>query len=215
MVIELLFSTFTTLFVTIDPVGVLPLFVAMAAPLGRDQAVRLATRSVLISTGVLLFFAVAGNALLSALQVTIDAFRIAGGVLLLVIAIEMVFERRAKRRAANANDAINNGNTETGQDWSSLAIFPLAIPLLAGPGAMTSLLLLSADYSLGNVEYWLVLAMVVVIMGITWLLFTLGGALAHFLTPQVIQIMSRILGVILAALAVEFVLDGLKGAFNM
>ena len=215
MVTELLFHTFTTLFVTIDPVGVLPMFVAMAAPLGRGDAVRLATRAVLISTTVLLFFTIAGNALLSALQVTLDAFRIAGGILLLIIAIEMVFERRTKRRVANTSNAINNENAETEQDWSSLAIFPLAIPLLAGPGAMTSLLLLSADYSWNNFEYWLVLATVAVIMGITWLLFILGGVLARLLKPQVTQIMSRILGVILAALAVEFVLVGIKGTFNI
>lgn len=194
-------SAFVTLFVTIDPPGLAPLFLALTAGMSRSERWQVAGRATLTAFGTLLLFAVAGIGILSVFGITIPAFRIAGGVLLFYIAFEMIFERRQERKEKS---------TELAQAdrVRHLAVFPLAIPLIAGPGAISATILLSGAF--GDVVGRLVLiAIVAVNIGICWLVFIAADRIEHLLGATGRIVLTRLLGLILAALAVQFVADGI------
>lgn len=204
--LELFLSAFVTLFVVIDPPGCAPVYAGLTAGASPAQRRSMAVRACLIAGAILIGFAVLGAELLGALHIELDAFRIAGGIMLFMIAIDMVFEKRTQRRQERADQVRDNPEIE------DVAVFPMAMPMLAGPGAIASIMLLesSADGLTGTL---VVLAALVLV-----LLLTLAGLLAasplmRLLGAQVETVITRLLGVLLAALAAQFVIDGLRGSF--
>lgn len=204
-----LVSAFVTLFVTIDPPGLAPLFLAITAGMSRSERSRIGLRASLTAFGILLLFALAGTLILQIFGISIHSFRIAGGLLLFVIAFEMIFERRQERHQRSAERAA------TEDEVRHIAVFPLAIPLIAGPGAISATILLSGSQgnAIGRVALILIVA---AILAITWLVFLLAERIDRLLGVTGRIVLTRLLGVILAALAVQFVADGvialLKGS---
>jgi multiple antibiotic resistance protein len=204
---ELFISAFVTFFVVIDPPGCAPIFTSLTA--GTDAAHRraMAIRSVLVATGILLVFAVFGEDLLGALGISLDAFRAAGGIMLFLIALDMVFEKRTERRENRAQDVKANPEHE------DISIFPMAIPMIAGPGSIASVMLLMAK-SNGMTESLIVLSALGAMLVLTLISLLLAGPLMKLLGYRVEAMITRILGVVLAALAAQFVIDGVKASFT-
>ncbi|HEY0327133.1 MAG TPA: MarC family protein [Allosphingosinicella sp.] len=200
---ELFVSALVTFFVIIDPPGCAPIFASLtqgAAPAHRRA---MAIRSVLIATGILLFFALLGEDLLRALGVSLSAFKIAGGIMLFLIALEMVFEKRQERRTNRAEDVKRDGEVE------DISVFPMGIPMIAGPGSIASVMLLTAR-SEGLVGTLVVLGALGCILLLTLAALLAAGPLMRLIGEKLEGMITRLLGVILAALAVQFVLDGLE-----
>lgn len=212
--IDQFISAFATLFVTIDPIGNVPIFMALIASYPAAIQRAIAFRAALIGLVILLVFAFVGNSLLAFLGISMPALEITGGLLLLMVAIEMVFERRSARRQQRVDEATQDQVSDDGE-WQSLAIFPLAIPMLAGAGAMTSLLVVSAGNSPSSPSFYLSILALLLVIGlfaiIIWLTITLGNRV----NKQVYLVLTRIMGVILAALSTQFILSGIKAAFNL
>lgn len=206
--IELYISALITFFVVIDPPGCAPIFASLTtgAPPAerRDQAYR----AVVIATLILVFFALFGEDLLGALGVTLDAFRIAGGIMLFLIAFEMVFEKRTQRREDRAQKIIDTPEIE------DVSAFPMAMPMIAGPGTIASIMLLEARSS-GIEESLVVLAALGTILLLTLVALLAAGPLMRLLGQRIEAVITRLLGVILAALAAQFVINGLIGAFGI
>lgn len=194
-------SAFVTLFVTIDPPGLAPVFLALTAGMTRAERAQVALRATLTAFGVLVLFTVAGIAILKVFGITLPAFRIAGGVLLFYIAFEMIFEKRQERHEKSAERA------RTADQIRSIAVFPLAIPLIAGPGAISAAILLSGQHDdvLGRA---MLIAVVAANLAIAWLVFLLAERFDRYLGETGRIVLTRLLGLILAALAVQFVADG-------
>jgi multiple antibiotic resistance protein len=205
---ELFISALVTFFVVIDPPGCTPIFASLTQ--GAPDAYRrqMATRSVGVAAGVLLLFALVGEPFLRALGISLDAFRIAGGVMLFLIALEMVFEKRTQRREARA-EAVSR-EVQPGE-WEDISVFPMGIPMIAGPGSIASSMLLVARAEDAAQVGAVILALVLI------LLLTLGGLLAapplmRIVGPRIEAMVTRVLGVILAALAAQFILDGVRAS---
>jgi multiple antibiotic resistance protein len=204
---ELFISAFVTFFVVIDPPGCAPIFSSLTA--GTDAAHRraMAIRSVLVASGILLVFAVFGEDLLGALGISLDAFRVAGGIMLFLIALDMVFEKRTERRENRAQDV------KAHPEHEDISIFPMAIPMIAGPGSIASVMLLMAK-SNGLTESLIVLSALGAMLVLTLIALLLAGPLMKLLGYRVEAMITRILGVVLAALAAQFVIDGVKASFS-
>ena len=194
-------SAFTTLFVTIDPLGLAPIFLALTAGMNRDQRRQTGHRATLTAFAVLVVFALAGGAILALFGITMAAFRIAGGLLLFVIAFEMIFEKRQERQERSAQRAI------TSEEVRNIATFPLAIPLIAGPGAISASILLSGAPG-GAGGRALLIGLIAVVILITWLVFMAAERIERILGDTGRIVLTRLLGLLLAALAVQFVGDG-------
>jgi multiple antibiotic resistance protein len=208
MTADFLASALVTLLVTLDPPGLAPIFLSLTQGMSRVERRQVAIRACIIAFGILAFFGVAGDVVLKALGVSLPAFRIAGGLLLFWIAFEMVFERRTERKQQTAQTAITLDHIR------NVAAFPLAIPLMAGPGALTAIILL-AGRAEGDP---LLLVSLAVICGLVILaclvVFLLATPLARLLGVTGNVVLTRLLGVILAALAVQFVIDGVTAAIR-
>lgn len=198
-----LLNAFVTLLVTIDPPGLAPLFLALTDGMNRSQRMQASIRAAIIGFGILALFALAGTTILKLFGVTLEAFRVAGGLLLFWIAFEMVFERRQERHEKSTKRAI------TRDDIHNVAVFPLAIPLIAGPGAISATVLLSGSFYDAGPRAVLVGIIFTCVM-ITFLVFLLAERIDKFLGHTGRNILTRLLGVMLAALAVQFVADGVR-----
>ena len=190
-------AAFTTLFVMIDPIGLTPIFVALTQGMSARQRRGIALRAVAIATVLMTAFGLSGMLILSSVGITLPAFRIAGGLLLFLIAVEMLFEKRTQRR---------EGQELTASEDPS--VFPLATPLLAGPGALASMVLLATDGPGWTARLEALLAMASVML-IAFTLFSFAGTIEKLLGRTGIMVVTRLLGMLLAALSVQFVLDGL------
>ncbi len=200
---------FATLFVIIDPLGLAPIFVALTMRQPPRQRRAIALRAVGLAAVVLLLFAFFGEAILKLFGISLAAFRIAGGLLLFMIAAEMLFEKRSERRRRTVE------HEEPPHDYARMDdswVFPLGIPLIAGPGAITSVILLMGQHRGDVLAQGAIVAVVLLVLGITLALFYIVSHAERFLSETAIGAISRLLGIILAALAVQFVLVGLKGA---
>ena len=204
--IELFVSACITFFVVIDPPGCAPIFASLTGGAAPAHRRAMAIRSVAIASGILLFFGLFGEDLLGALGVSLDAFRIAGGIMLFLIALEMVFEKRQQRRETRANEV--NATPEI----EDISVFPMAIPMIAGPGSIASIMLMMAR-SDGLDESLIVLGALASILVLTLVALLAAGPLMRLLGHKVEAMITRILGVILAALAAQFVIDGISSAF--
>lgn len=208
MMWNVIIPAFATLFVIIDPIGLTPVFVGLTK--GTDQAHRrkMALRGVMIGGTVLLFFAFMGSDFLNMLGIDLSSFRIAGGAMLFLIAVEMVFQRRSSRRSESANKVAEEITPD------DISVFPIAIPLISGPGAITSIMLLMGEQA-GNFQGQMtVLAVLGVVLLIVLTLFFLSERLEKIMGKTISEIFTRLLGILLAALAVQFIIDGLLTAFH-
>ena len=199
MTADFLITAFVTLFVVIDPIGLTPLFVALTP--GADAAHRRAIglRAALIALALLAAFAVFGEALLGFVGISMPAFRIAGGILLFLTALDMLFQRRQQRREDQAEQP----------HQPDPSVFPLAIPLIAGPGAIATVILLSGQHP-GILGLAAVLGVAAAVLLVALALFLAAGLLERVLGPTGINVVTRLLGMLLAALSVQFVLEGLR-----
>lgn len=202
---ELLVNALITFVVVIDPVGVAAIFAALTQGEGEAQRRRMALKGTGLSAAILLVFALVGDGLLGALGIGIPAFRIAGGALLFLLAIDMVFVRDSGLRSTTLRE---NEEAATRED---ISVFPLAIPLIAGPGAITSVLLLTAEAGGGGAVGGVLLVMLFV-LGLTLLALLAASRLMRLIGVTGSGVVSRVLGVLLAALAVQFVVDGTRTA---
>ncbi|MFL6724787.1 MAG: MarC family protein [Sphingomicrobium sp.] len=199
--IELFTTAFITLAVIIDPPGCAPIFASLTA--GTDQAHRrkMAIRSAAVAWSI--FFALLGEPLLRTLGISLSAFRLAGGIMLFMIALDMVFERRTERREERAEEIKGTPEAE------DISVFPMAIPMIAGPGSIASIMLLTARAD-GLVQDTIVLTALTLVLLLTLAALLLAGPLMKLIGAKLEAMITRILGVILAALAAQFVLDGLE-----
>ncbi|MEL6621136.1 MAG: MarC family protein [Pseudomonadota bacterium] len=193
-----LITAFVTMFVVIDPIGLTPVFLALTQGVKPQERRAIAIRSCALAMLFLTAFAMGGEAILGFIGISMPAFRVAGGVLLFLTALEMLFERRAKRREDQG---------ETSQDDPS--VFPLALPLISGPGAIASIILLTGQRP-GIEGMAMVLGVTALVIGACLALFLASGLIERALGRTGVNVVTRLLGMLLAALAVQFVLDGLR-----
>lgn len=194
-----LITAFVTLFVIIDPIGLMPMFVALTQ--GRDTTTRrsIALRSCVTAFGILALFAFFGEAVLGFVGISMPAFRIAGGVLLFLTALDMLFERRTKRREDRVEE----------DESPDPSVFPLAIPLIAGPGSIATVILLSGQMAEGVTGSVLVLGVAIAVLVVVLGMFLAVGVLERALGKTGVNVATRLLGMLLAALSVQFILEGL------
>ncbi|MEP2103140.1 MAG: MarC family protein [Parasphingorhabdus sp.] len=203
---ELFVSALITFFVAIDPPGCAAIYASMTTEASAAQRRAMAFRSIFVATIILLIFGFFGEALLRAMGVSLDSFRIAGGIMLFIIAIEMVFEKRTERREGRAQEIIDTPEIE------DVSIFPMAMPMIAGPGSIAALMLFIGRSDGWN-EQLIVLAAMGVILLVMLVSMLAAGPLMKILGQKVETVITRVLGVILAALAIQFVVDGIKASF--
>ena len=204
--IELFGSALVTFLVIIDPPGCAPIFASLTRGTPAAHRRAMAIRSSLIAWAILMFFALLGRPLLGWLGISLASFRIAGGILLFYIAVDMVFERRTQRRESRAHSIEGTPEAE------DISVFPMAIPMIAGPGSIASAMLWVSRAE-DPVHVAVVLAAITVVMMLTLLTLLASEPLMRLMGEKVEAMITRILGVILAALAAQFVIDGLKQSF--
>jgi multiple antibiotic resistance protein len=205
---ELFLSAFITLFVVIDPPGCAPIYAGLTKGASAQQARSMALRATFIASIILLIFALFGQELLGALHIELNSFRIAGGLMLFAIAFDMVFEKRTQRREERA------GKIAATPEIEDVSVFPMAMPMLAGPGAIAAIMLLMNEAQ-GWSEMAEVLAALAAVLVITAASLVAAGPLIRLLGDKVEAVITRLLGVLLAALAAQYVIDGLKGSFGI
>lgn len=203
---ETLVVAFTTYFATVGPVDVAAMFAALTPKATPAQRRSMATRGVLIAAVVLLLFAVAGRPLLAVLGISLPALRVAGGILLLLIAIDMVFARESGGVSTTAAEEAEAAGRE------DVSVFPLAMPLIAGPGTMGATILLMAEAHGDLALQAGVVATLLAVLLLTWLLLLAAGGVQRVIGLTGMHVLSRVFGVLLSALAVQFVFDGLAGS---
>ena len=200
--LELFISSFITFFVVIDPPGCAPIYAGLTSGADAVQRRAMAVRAAGVAAAILLLFALFGEKLLKGLGIELASFRIAGGIMLFLIALEMVFEKRTQRR----EDRAANVTPEEAEDVS---IFPMAMPMIAGPGSIASVMLLMARND-GLERSVVVLGALGSVLGITLAALLAAGPLMRLMGHKIEAVITRLLGVLLAALAVQFVIDGIQ-----
>lgn len=205
---ELFLSAFTILFVVIDPPGCAPIYASLTNGASAAQRRSMAVRAVLVAGMILIVFALFGEQLLGALHIELDSFRIAGGIMLFVIAIDMVFEKRTQRREDRAQKIIETPEVE------DVSIFPMAMPMIAGPGSIASIMLLVSQND-GLDRALVILGALVAVLLLTLVALAAAGPLMRVLGNKAEAVITRLLGVLLAALAAQFVIDGLRASFGL
>ena len=199
MDLSAIITAFVTLFVVIDPPGLAPLFIALTNGMSDARRRRIGWRATVIAAILLTLFGLAGEKILSGIGISLPAFRIAGGILLFLTALDMLFERRTERREGQHAD-----------DDHDPSVFPLATPLLAGPGALATMILLVGQG--GGAVHTLIIHLVMLsVLALNMVLFMLAGPLSRALGRTGTMVVTRLLGMLLAALSVQFIIDGLRG----
>jgi multiple antibiotic resistance protein len=203
----LLIQSFVTFFVVIDPIGMAPIFAAITSNQTEEQRHRMALRGTVIAGIILLLFAMGGEAFLHLLGIGMPAFRIAGGILLFLVALDMLFAHDTPlRRTSETED-------EEAERKGDVSVFPLAFPLIAGPGALTSVVLLMGMAGGNVIQQGLVLIVLTIVLGTLLAVLMVTTRMMRFLGVTGINVVTRVLGLVLAALAVQFVIDGFHEAF--
>lgn len=201
--IESAINAFILLFVVIDPIGVAPMYAAMTRHYPRAAIRSTALRGVAVALVIFIFFALGGRALLRYLGIGMPAFMIAGGILLFLLAVDMVLVRQTGLRTAIPSEQLEAEQRE------DISVFPLAIPMIAGPGSLTTVLLLTGDQGWQSVQTWSVLGVVAVILLITLLALLTAEYIGRLLGATGVNVIARVFGIVLAALAVQYVSNGL------
>lgn len=210
--IDVLLNAFVTLFVITDPIGNAPLFLGLTVGMSTALRRSIAVRGSIISFCILTLFAITGTSILDTIGITIDAFRIAGGLLLFITAFEMIYGQRQERREETTSSAI-------AERAANLAVFPLAIPLLAGPGTISATILLSSQFaSSSDASGWVgtfsLVAVIAVLMMITAGFLITAELLDKYIGNTGKLVLTRLLGVLLAALSVQYIADGVLSFAN-
>ena len=205
---EFAITAFVTLFVIVDPVGNVPFFVALTPHATAEERMRIALRANLVAAALLMIFGFAGHWILEGLGIGLPAFRIGGGILLLLLAIEMVFARQSGLRSTTS------GEDEEAAHRLDVAVFPLAVPLIAGPGALASILLLMGDAAGSLVQRGVLVAVLGAVFVANFATLVLGTRILARIGVTGINVLTRVFGVVLTALAVQFIIDGAKAAFG-
>ncbi len=201
--IEVFFQAFVLYFVVIDPIGNTPIFMSITQNQSGKEKIQTAIEGILIATVVLILFSVIGQFILSYLNISLESFRIAGGIILFLIALEMLFNKRQERK-----EQILDLNKD------KISIFPLAIPILAGPAAITSVVVVATKYQADIALQLVSILALVGVMTITLFLFLLLAKSDKFLNKNITNIISRVIGIILAALSIQYIIDGLLILFK-
>jgi len=203
--LDQILSVLVVLVVVIDPVGLAPIFASLTVGANDQYRLKMARQGVLISAGILIVFTIAGSQLLGWLGIGLDAFRIAGGFLLFMLSIDMVFARQSGLRSTTHTEEVEAHERE------DISVFPLAIPLIAGPGSMTTLVLMLRENSRPE-SYWIILGVLIVVLIMTYYALRFSTAIMKRLGETGANVISRLLGVLLSALAVQYIVDGIKGS---
>lgn len=199
MELSAIITAWVTLFVVIDPPGLAPLFIALTQGMSDERRRRIGWRATVIAAFLLTLFGLVGENILNAIGISLPAFRIAGGILLFLTALDMLFERRTERREGQHAD-----------DDHDPSVFPLATPLLAGPGALATMILLVGQDP--SAVHTLIIHLVMLsVLALNMVLFMLAGPLSRALGRTGTMVVTRLLGMLLAALSVQFIIDGLRG----
>ena len=206
--IELFVSSLITFFVVIDPPGCAPIYAGLSAAASPAHRKAMAIRAVGVAAAILLVFALFGEDLLHGLGIELASFRIAGGIMLFLIALEMVFEKRTQRREDRAAKV-----AEIPEEAEDVSIFPMAMPMIAGPGSIASVMLLMSRND-GIERTLVVLAALATILALTLVALLAAGPIMRLLGAKIEAVITRLLGVLLAALAVQFVIDGVEVALR-
>ncbi len=205
---ELFISAFVSLLVIIDPPGCAPIYASLTTGASAAQRRNMAIRSVVVAGAILLVFALFGKQLLGLLGISLDAFRIAGGLMLFLIALDMVFEKRTARREERAKEIRATPEIE------DVSIFPMAMPMIAGPGSIASIMLMVSRAD-DRMEMAVILGALAAVLALTLLALLLAGPLMRLVGEKIEAVITRLLGVLLAALAAQFVVDGIKQSFEI
>ncbi len=211
--LEIFLASLVTFFVVIDTPGVTPMFASLTQDMPPAWLRRMAWKSITIASFILFGFAFGGEWVLDKLHVSLAAFRIAGGLLLFLIALDMLFETRTQRREARNEKVLEERRAHPGEH-EDISVFPLAIPLIAGPGSIASVMLLFAQHA-----DWMargaVLAGIAVNLALTLIVFLVAARVSHMMSATLAAIVTKVFGIILAALAAQFTIDGIKSAFGL
>lgn len=210
--ISLFTAAFVTFFVLIDAPGVAPIFATLTAGTPEAHRRKMAFKSVFVATLIMLFFAFGGAWLLDAMHISLDAFRMAGGALLFLIALDMVFEKRTERRENRAEEVLEEHKNDPEPD--DISVFPMGIPMIAGPGSIATAMFYMSEAADWR-EQGVVLAAIGLNLLITLVIFLLAGPIVKLIGASVAGALTRILGVILAALSAQLLIDGIRGAFGL
>ncbi len=203
---ELFLSAFAVLFVIIDPPGCAPIFATLTQGTSKRHQRIMAFKSVSVAAGILFVFAFFGETIFHALGIDFSALRIAGGIMLFIIALQMVFEQRTESRETRAEETL-----EATDNPEDISVFPMGIPMIAGPGTIASLLLFMSNAE-GTGDVATILAALGAVLLITLVSFLIAGWLMKLMGKTFTNVLTRVLGFLLAALAAQFILDGIKGA---
>jgi multiple antibiotic resistance protein len=201
--LEVFIQAFVLYFVVIDPIGNTPLFMSITQNQSGKDKIRTAVEGIVIATVVLILFSIIGQFILSYLNISLESFRIAGGIILFLIALEMLFNKRQERK-----ERILDLNKD------KISIFPLAIPILAGPAAITSVIVIATKYQSDFKLHLISILGLIGVMIITLLLFILLAKSDKFINRNITNIISRVIAIILAALSIQYIVDGLLILFN-
>ncbi|MDB4059595.1 MarC family protein [Gammaproteobacteria bacterium] len=206
---DTLIESILLLFIAVNPISLIPIFAGLTSGLTKQQVKTIYIRASVVSLIVLSTFWLFGNAILDAMNISMDSFRIIGGLFLVVIAFQMVFEQRQTRRQNTADNAVDD------ETIKSIAIFPLSIPLIAGPGAMATSLLLSKESYLNITDAAISYLPIFIVVLLAGLAMWLSAKLSSKLGPTIITVVEKIFGLLLGALAIEFVIEGIRNSFNL
>ena len=202
---DIFFQNLFRTFVAIDPLSLIPLFVVITSNIDSKQTLKLSLMVFLISTSVLTFFLLFGNVFLAFMGISINSFQIVGGIFLLFISYEMVFEKRMKRKK-NLSDAILDD-----KNLNNIAVFPISIPLIVGPSALTLSVLISKNFNYTILDFYTQFLPMILILMLTSIMIIFSTYLLKVLNETIIKILQKIFGIILGALSVEFIINGIKG----
>ena len=202
-------NSFILFFVTIDTIGNIPFFLSLTEDAKIKQRNQIALRSVVIAFFIMITFAYAGRYLLEVIDVSLDSLQIAGGIILMFLAIDILFEKRKKRREKRVEDALDE------KSFEEIIVFPIAIPFIAGPSALTTVILLIGNYSI-NTELQIPVILALVAALVVSLILMIGANfIVKFIPKQILHATARVMAFILAALATQFIIDGIKASFNI
>jgi len=207
--VEQLVNTFIILFVVIDPIALAPIFGAMTRGGSDDYRKKMAYKATFLSTAILLMFLFIGGHFLKAMGITIPAFKIAGGLLLLINGFDMVFARHTGLRSTTVKESAE------ARQKDDISVFPLAFPLIAGPGTITTVLLLSSDMRNDPVMFTALIVIVLIVLALALIFLLLSKPVMKLLGETGANVLDRLLGVVLCALAVQFMIDGIRSAFGL
>jgi multiple antibiotic resistance protein len=202
-------NSFILFFVTIDTIGNLPFFLSLTEEAKVKKRNQIAIRSVIVAFFIMIIFAYVGRYLLEAIGVSLDSLKIAGGIILMFLAIDILFEKRKKRREKKVEEALDE------KSFDEIIVFPMAIPFIAGPSALTTIIVLIGNYA-NFPEFQIPVILALVAALIVSLLLMIGASfIVKFLPKQILHATARVMAFILAALATQFIIDGIKASFNI